>query len=121
MSNNSQKLVGRITPQIAMIAGNVSDGDPIYIGTGNIEHIKTKHPREYQLYFSYLEDILNNPDYININTHDGSIRYLKVLAENVVVGVRVSANGVAFARTLYLFNQSRFDKYLKNGDLIPVK
>ena len=36
----------------------------VIITNERIEHIKLKHPGDYEKYFSYLPDIIQNPDYI---------------------------------------------------------
>ncbi len=40
---------------------------PVYLGDVNINHIKNKHPYEYECYFDCIEEIMNNPDYYGIN------------------------------------------------------
>jgi len=29
-----------------------------------VEHIKERHPNDYELYFKYIKEIVENPDYI---------------------------------------------------------
>ena len=46
---------------------NLSDKiitDEVIITDKQIDHIKTRHPRDYERYFSYIPQILSDPDYI---------------------------------------------------------
>lgn len=79
--------------------------------------METSHPDAFAKYFRYLEDILAAPDYVNRNPRDGSIKYIKQISEYVVVGVRVSTKGTAFARTIFTFEQWKFEQYQRSGYL----
>lgn len=38
--------------------------DLVILTDKQIEHIKERHPNNYELYFNYIKDIVENPDYI---------------------------------------------------------
>lgn len=48
---------------------------------------------------------------------DGSWKNIKRINECVVVGVRVSTRGTAFARTIFTFTDEKFDQYKRSGYL----
>ena len=49
----------------------------VYIGPQNIEHIRNKHPEDYEIYFKSISEIISSPDYYGRNLKDGSIELIK--------------------------------------------
>ena len=102
---------------------NIAPGTPIYLGQSNITHMKNQHLKDYLKYGAYITDILYNPDYVAINKKDDSIEYVKLFLTNneyVKVAVRVSTNGVYYARSLYVLNAKRVQNFITAGTLKPV-
>ena len=65
------KLIGYISQQVIELLGlNLEPNTPVYIGESNIEHIKNRHPYEYEKYFQDIGDIITFPDYVGINPKD---------------------------------------------------
>ena len=92
----------------------------VYIGPQNIEHIRNKHPEDYETYFEYISEIISSPDYFGKNLKDESIELIKEfeISEKVYVkvAVRISKKGKLFARTLYkLTDTERFEYQLSKG------
>lgn len=112
------RQVGTIDDKTIHLLGlNIAPGTPILLGESNIAHMKDSHPEDYGKYFSYLETILAAPDYVNLNPKDNSIKYIKTFDEHVVVGVRVSTKGKAFARTIFTIEEWKFKQYADGGYL----
>ena len=100
--------------------------DMVYIGPQNIEHIRNKHPKDYENYYEHISEIISSPDYYGRNLKDDSIELIKefnILGKNYVkVAFRVSKKGKIFARTLYeLTNADRFEYQLSEGHYKKVK
>lgn len=92
----------------------------VYIGPQNIEHIRNKHSKDYEVYFEKISEIISSPDYYGRNLKDGSIELIKEFEilekEYVKVAVRISKKGKLFARTLYkLTDTERFEYQLSEG------
>ena len=49
----------------------------IFLGESNIEHMKNRHPYEFDKYFPDIRKIINNPDYVGQNPKDLSISFVK--------------------------------------------
>ena len=112
------RQVGIIDEKTINLLGlTLEPGTPILLGESNLKHMQGSHPEAYQKYFSRLEDILASPDYVNLNPKDGSIKYIKTIDEHVVVGVRVSTKGNAFARTIFTFEDWKLKQYAEGGYL----
>ncbi len=109
----SQKIIDTLTL-------NVSVGTPIYIGDSNIEHIKSRHPYEFEKYIDKIEEIISKPDYIGQNPHDSSILFVclyKTANEYIRVAVKISTYGNCYAKTLHLLSTSNAERYIKKGTL----
>lgn len=105
---------------IELLELNITAGTPIYIGPSNIEHIKSRHPYEYEKYFPHIGDIIVAPSYVGKNPSDGSITFVKFYQtgeEYVRVAVRVTMNGTAFAKTLHLLSTANAERYIEKGTL----
>ena len=92
----------------------------VYIGPQNIEHIRNKHPEDYEIYFKSISEIISSPDYYGRNLKDGSLELIKEFEisekKYVKVAVKVSKRGKLFAKTLYvLTNSERFEYQLSEG------
>jgi len=112
------KEVGTLNQEIIdLLELNVIPDTPILLGDSNYLHMKNSHPAAFEKYFSQLEEILKNPDYVNLNPKDKSIKYIKQINEYVVVGVRISIKGKIFARTIFTFEDWKFKQYKSSGYL----
>lgn len=99
---------------------DVSCDTPILLGESNIEHIKTRHPYEYDKYFSDLSEIIAEPDYVGINPSDNSIGFVKeyvVSGEYVRIAVRVTTKGKYFAKSLHSLSTCNAERYIERGTL----
>lgn len=120
----SKKTVGYVNKTVIDLLNlNTTINSPIYIGDTNIDHMKSKHPDDYEKYGKYIQYILAFPDYVGQNPTDGSIEYVKQFVidnEYVKVAVRVTTNGTYYARSLYVLNSNRVNNFIKKGSLHKV-
>lgn len=117
----SAEIIGYFTQSVlnTLQLSNVKNNTPILLGSSNVEHIKKRHPYEYSKYFDQIPDIISAPDYVGINP-DHSISFVKefcINSEYVKVAVRISTNGVFFAKSLYILNTCNAKRYISKGTL----
>ena len=55
--------------------------DEVIITDKQIEHIKERHPDDYELFAKYFEQIINAPDYILAGNTNRTVLLLKTVAE----------------------------------------
>lgn len=119
-----QKQIGKISRQIIELLNlNIEPNTPIYISSGNVEHMKNSHPIDFLKYGSEIEKIIEFPDYVGLNSKDHSIEFAReylVNDEFVKVAVRVSASNVFYARSLYVLNTKRVKNFITKGTLKPL-
>lgn len=115
------KQVGILCQRVIDLLGlTMKEGQSILLGESNIAHMVSRHPADYALYGEYIPLILSSPDYVALNTKDGSIEYVKEVQVNSVyvkVAVRVSARGQLFARSVYRLNTNRVLNFIQKGTL----
>ena len=115
------EIIGYISQSvIELLELNLRPNTPVFIGESNITHIKTRHPYEYEKYYSYIGSIINNPDYVGKNPNDGSLLFVKLFEidrEYIRVAVKITANGTCFAKTLHSLSTCNAERYLEKGTL----
>ena len=120
----SPSRVGSIdTRIISALNLNIPAGTPVYIGQSNIDHMKRRHPADYAKYGADIPSIIQNPDYVGLNTADDSIEYVKeyvVDGEFVKVAVRVSMSNKYYIRSLYVLNKNRVNNFISKGTLKKI-
>ena len=113
------RQVGVITEQVIRVLRlDVAPDTPIFLGDTNIAHMQADHERDYLRYGGMIEEIIAAPTYVGHKK--GSIEYVKEVAEYVKVAVRVSSDGVYFARTLYTLNPGKVESMVSKGFLFPL-
>lgn len=119
-SNGPPKIVGKIDEKVVQLLG-ISDtliNKPIYLGVSNIEHMKKDHPEDFEKYFSELESILQQPDFVSLHPKNKSIQYIKVFESHIMVAVRVSRSGKIFTRTIFEMSETKVKAYKERNALI---
>ena len=117
----ARKRIGEFSQKIIdLLELDICCGTPIYIGDSNVEHIKQRHPYEYEKYFCDIEDIIKKPDYVGQNPHDASILFVRlyeVHGEYIRVAVKISPYGNCYAKTLHLLSTCNAERYIEKGTL----
>ncbi|MHB1628775.1 MAG: PBECR3 domain-containing polyvalent protein [Bacilli bacterium] len=112
-------LIGHVSQTIVTLASYPYFPGPIYIGPSNVDHMKKYHLKDFVAYHKNISSIIRAPDYVGINPNDGSLQFIKMYDQQVLIGVRFTGSGnVYYARSLYSITQDRFDDYLKAGRLV---
>ena len=57
-------VVGKIDQEIYQCITNDIVTDEVIITDERIEHIKERHPNDYERFCSYIPEMISNPDYI---------------------------------------------------------
>lgn len=115
------KPIAYITqPIIDMLGLDIAPDTPVYIGETNIDHIKSRHPYEYEKYFSDIGIIISSPDFVGLSPKDKSIFFVKLYeidGEYVRIAVKIASSGKYFAKTLHLLSTYNAERYIEKGTL----
>ena len=98
----------------------ISPNTQVFIGESNIEHIKSRHPYEYEQYYQDIGLIINSPDYVGLNPKDDSILFVKLYKVNgefIRVAVKITSGGKCFAKTLHSLSTCIAERYIEKGTL----
>lgn len=125
---NEHEIVGKLTKKVIDTFGlTFTENQPILCGETNRQHMQEEHPEDYEAYGDKIEEIINNPDFIakHPKKKNSSIEYIKLFKnesdEYVLVAVRASGGGTLFARTLFVMDSEKVDKYNEKNALFPYK
>lgn len=89
---------------------------------GLIKHIQKRHP-DCMKYFNQIQTILAKPDYIGVNPNEKDVSFeaVKVLSENILIGIKIHASGNYFyVATLFKITEAKLRKNVANGRLLKV-
>lgn len=105
---------------IDLLELKIAANTPVYMGDSNREHIRRRHPYEYERYLSDIKMIIENPDYVGQSPKDGSILFVKLYeihGEYIRVAVRITATGKYYAKTLHMLSTCNAERYIEKGTL----
>lgn len=95
------EIVGYISQSVIETLGlELKPNTPVFIGESNIEHIKSRHPYEYDVYYKDISTIINSPDYVGLN-----------------LAAKITAGGKCFAKTLHSLSTCNAERYIEKGTL----
>lgn len=111
---------------IRLLNLSLKPNKPIFIGEQNLQHIKDRHPEDFEKYGEKISEILTNPDYVAKHPRKDSIEYIKVYydeeqSDHVLVAVRATTRGINFARTLFVMSEEKVKMYEEKGALHEYK
>lgn len=119
-----RQQIGQFSSHIInLLKLDIPVGTPIYISDSNIQHMKTSHPDAFSQYGTDIKSIIAFPDYVGKNNKDDSIEFTKeyIIDGNFIkVAVRISSNGIFYARSMYILNPNRVKNFIKKGTLIKT-
>ncbi len=76
------QYVGKIDKNIYKCITKNIRTDEVIITEERIQHIKDRHPNDYERYCSYIPDIIANPDYLVQANKENTAVVLKEIKEN---------------------------------------
>ena len=124
------RLVGRIDREVYKCITEDIITEDVIITDERIEHIKERHPNDYERYFEYLKEIVENPDYIVETTKRNTALILKEIAEsedkrfNTVLRLITSADNTEFKNSIITFmkiNEKEWSRLIRNKRILYKK
>ena len=123
-NKNVENLAMKVKKQIKELLGIQSDVNVIKYSKNNLEkHLLKRNHIDALKYFDKIEDILEEPDYVGINSNEKSecLEYIKVFDENILVALKIhSSEEFYYIPSMYTITdyklQSRLFGRLKKVD-----
>lgn len=91
-----------------------------------VEHIKERHPNDYERYFKYIKRIVENPDYIIRDTKPNTGFWLKEFLEDdkrfqLILRLQTSNDISGYKNSIITFlkiSEKKYNQYLRNKEIV---
>lgn len=91
-----------------------------------VEHIKKRHPNDYERYFKYIKRIVENPDYIIRDTKPNTGFLLKEFLEDdkrfqLILRLQTSNDISGYKNSIITFlkiSEKKYNQYLRNKEIV---
>lgn len=91
-----------------------------------VEHIKERHPNDYERYFKYIKSIVESPDYIIRDTKPNTGFLLKEFREEdkrfqLILRLQTSSDISGYKNSIITFlkiNEKKYNQYLRNKEIV---
>lgn len=118
--------IGRINLDIYKCVTNDITTDEVIITDERIQHIKDRHPNDFEKYFSLISCVLTEPDYIFKSERPNTAFVLKKIIENeknfqLILRLRTSKDLPEYKNSVITFlkiDDKKVAKYLRNKKIL---
>ena len=119
-------IVGKIDKNIYKCITEDIVTDEVIITDERIQHIKERHPNDYERFYSYIPEIIENPDYIIEANKSNTAVILKEIEEQgekfkLVLRLKVESDPVEYKNSVMTFwyiGDTTWRKSLKNKKIL---
>ncbi len=118
--------IGKINKdKFKLIAKDITTKDVI-LTDKQVEHIKQRHPNDYERYFKYMKEIVENPDYIIRDSKPNTAFLLKkFIKENknfqLILRLHTNNDNKNYKNSIITFfkvGNKKYKQYVKNKEII---
>ncbi len=120
------KIIGRLDIEIYKC---ITDGiitDEVIITEERIQHIKERHPNDYELFYSYMREVIERPEYIIEANRPNTALILKSFSNGdkqfkTILRLVTSADNNAFKNSVITFmkiNEKEWNRLIKNKKIL---
>ena len=120
-AGNDVHFVGKIDIEKYRCVTEDIQTDEVIITEKQIEHIKERHPNDYERYFNYAKEIIENPDYILEANKPNTAFVLKHIEDNgknyqLILRLKTSQDPKDYLNSIITFlkvEEKRYNRYLR--------
>lgn len=103
--------------------------DEVILTNKQVEHIKERHPNDYEQYFKYFKEIVENPDYIIRDTKPNTGFLLKEFVEEnkrfqLILRLHTTNDNKEYRNSIITFlkvGEKKYNQYLRNKEIVWKK
>lgn len=122
-------IIGKINKNIYKCVTEDITTEEVIITDNQINHIKNRHPNNYENFSSYLSDILSDPDFILEANKPNTAFILKQITENdltvqLILRLQTSQDPKGYKNSIITFLKidiKTWNKYLRNKKILYRK
>ena len=123
-------LIGRLDEKIYKCISDDIVTNEVIITEERIAHIKERHPNDYERYYMYLNEIVENPDYIVETNKPHTALILKEVVSSeeekfkTVLRLKTSNDNPEFKNSIITFmriSEKEWERLLRNKEILYKK
>ena len=122
-------IIGKINKNIYKCVTEDITTEEVIITDNQINHIKNRHPNDYENFSSYFSDILSDPDFILESNKPNTAFILKQITENdltvqLILRLQTSQDHKGYKNSIITFLKidiKTWNKYLRNKKILYRK
>ena len=122
-------IIGKINKNIYKCVTEDITTEEVIITDNQINHIKNRHPNDYENFSSYFSDILSDPDFILEANKPNTAFILKQITENdltvqLILRLQTSQDLKGYKNSIITFLKidiKTWNKYLRNKKILYRK
>lgn len=119
-------IVGKIDIEIYKCITSDITTDEVIITDKQIEHIKERHPNDYERYFGYVQEIIGEPDYILEANKPNTAFILKHISDSgknyqLILRLKTSHDSKEYKNSVITFlkvEEKRYNRYLRTKKIL---
>ena len=124
------RTVGKIDREIYKCITKDIITEEVIITDERIEHIKERHPNDYERYYEYLKEIVESPDFIIETNKPNTALILKEIVESderrfkTVVRLVTSSDNSGYKNSIITFmkiNEKEWSRLIRNKKILYKK
>lgn len=123
------QYIGKLDRNIFKVISNNITTTDVILTEKQIEHIKVRHPNDYEMYYMYLKKIVEEPDYIIRDTKPNTGIILKEFKNfnkrfQLVLRVHTNTDVVGYKNSIITFlkvSEKKYMQYLRNKEILWKK
>lgn len=120
------QYIGKIDIEIYSVITQDIETDEVIITEEQINHIKERHPDDYELFLKYISEMLENPDYIIESNKPKTALVLKEIIENhktfkFILRLKTSSDPKNYKNSIITFmkiNHKEYKRLIKNKKVL---
>lgn len=118
--------IGKINKEQYSLISEYIITNEVVLTNKQIEHIKERHPNDYEIYFGYIKEIVENPDYIIRDNNPNTGFLLKEFVEDdkrfqLILRLHTSLDNPNYKNSIITFlkvSKKKYNQYLRNKEII---
>ena len=122
-------IIGKINKNIYKCVTEDITTEEVIITDNQINHIKNRHPNDYENFSSYFSDILSDPDFILEANKPNTAFILKQITENdltvqLILRLQTSQDPKGYKNSIITFLKidiKTWNKYIRNKKILYRK
>lgn len=120
------QFIGKLDKEkFIKITSDITTEDVI-LTTNQIQHIMERHPYDYENYYCYIKEIIENPDYIMKDKHPNTAILIKSFNKNgknfqIILRLNTSKDKKQYKNSIITFwkiGMSKYKQYIRNKEII---